>query len=218
MTNDRINMKLEAKNVLKNSGSVFYVMTFLIVLVSAASAIPVIGLLAVIADFFLAFVFVKNSLKVIKGEFVDFNTFFDFTGWKTYLKGMAWTLLYMLLYMIPLYLFAFIFGIGIAKPNTFLIIFGILGMIASYIFLFYKMFDFILVPYLACDNQEATGKELVAISREKMQGHKIEYLVLELSFILWILLGAVTCGIAYLYVMPYMQLTVSIWYNCLMKN
>uniref|UniRef100_UPI000AD4E94B DUF975 family protein n=1 Tax=Clostridium sp. NkU-1 TaxID=1095009 RepID=UPI000AD4E94B len=50
-------------------------------------------------------------------------------------------------------------------------------------------------------------------SKEMMVGHKWEYFVLELSFILWQLLGLVTCGLAYIYVYPYMKVTFANYYN-----
>ena len=45
------------------------------------------------------------------------------------------------------------------------------------------------------------------ISAEIMSGHKGEYFVLQLSFILWYLLGIVTCGIGMLCVVPYVMST-----------
>ena len=45
-----------------------------------------------------------------------------------------------------------------------------------------------------------------------MRGRLWEYFVLELSFILWILLVCVTCGIAGLYVSPYMNVTMAGYY------
>jgi len=39
------------------------------------------------------------------------------------------------------------------------------------------------------------------------EGHKMELFVLSLSFIGWILLGSITLGIAYIWVLPYMQTT-----------
>ncbi|WP_349948208.1 DUF975 family protein [Lacrimispora sp. BS-2] len=50
-------------------------------------------------------------------------------------------------------------------------------------------------------------------SKEMMAGNKWEYFVLELSFILWQLLGLVTCGLAYIYVYPYMKVTFANYYN-----
>ena len=54
-------------------------------------------------------------------------------------------------------------------------------------------------------------------SQKMMDGHKMEYFVLDLSFILWGLLVAVTFGIASLWVSPYIQITMVNYYNIL-KN
>lgn len=54
-------------------------------------------------------------------------------------------------------------------------------------------------------------------SQKMMDGHKMEYFVLDLSFIPWLLLVAVTFGIASLWVSPYMQITMVNYYNVL-KN
>ena len=40
-----------------------------------------------------------------------------------------------------------------------------------------------------------------------MDGHKGEYFVMILSFIPWMLLGAITLGIAYIWIIPYMSTT-----------
>ncbi|MBE7719713.1 DUF975 family protein [Lacrimispora indolis] len=50
-------------------------------------------------------------------------------------------------------------------------------------------------------------------SKEMMAGHKWEFFVLELSFILWQLLGLVTCGLAFIYVYPYTKVTLANYYN-----
>ncbi|SEU29612.1 Protein of unknown function [Lacrimispora sphenoides] len=55
-------------------------------------------------------------------------------------------------------------------------------------------------------------------SKEMMVGHKWEFFVLELSFILWQLLGLVTCGIAFIYVYPYMKVTFTNFYNAIKPN
>lgn len=52
-------------------------------------------------------------------------------------------------------------------------------------------------------------------SKEMMAGHKMEYFILELSFFFWMLLGGVTCGLAYIYVYPYMTVTFANYYNSL---
>ena len=55
-------------------------------------------------------------------------------------------------------------------------------------------------------------RECVNESKRLMSGKIWEYFVLELSFILWLLLVSVTCGIAILYVGPYMQITMAGYY------
>ena len=46
-------------------------------------------------------------------------------------------------------------------------------------------------------------------------GHKMELFVLDLSFIGWELLGALTCGIAYIWIQPYYTATKANAYETL---
>ena len=46
-----------------------------------------------------------------------------------------------------------------------------------------------------------------------MKGRKMDRFVLDLSFIPWFLLCFVTCGIAFLYVTPYTDLTYAAFYR-----
>ena len=46
-----------------------------------------------------------------------------------------------------------------------------------------------------------------------MKGHKLEFFILELSFILWAFAIVFTLGIAAIYVEPYMQLTFANFYH-----
>jgi uncharacterized membrane protein len=50
------------------------------------------------------------------------------------------------------------------------------------------------------------------------QGHKMDLFVLDLSFIGWMLLGSITLGIAYIWVLPYMNATHINAYNSLKSN
>lgn len=79
------------------------------------------------------------------------------------------------------------------------------GIIAAYR---YRM-----AVYLYLDHPEKGIFECISESKQMMVGHKFELFVLDLSFILWGLLCMVTCGIAALYVTPYVQLTNSVYYD-----
>ena len=63
------------------------------------------------------------------------------------------------------------------------------------------------------DNPKMTAKEAQAKSIELMNGHKMDYFKLGLSFIPWLLLVCFTLGIASIYVMPYMETTMVNFYK-----
>lgn len=60
--------------------------------------------------------------------------------------------------------------------------------------------------------------EAITRSRQLMDGHKWEYFVLQLSFLGWYLLVGITAGIASLWVVPYVQMTMSGYYDYLVNQ
>ena len=46
-----------------------------------------------------------------------------------------------------------------------------------------------------------------------MKGHKWDLFVLMLSFLGWALLGALTFGILYIWILPYMNTTLILFYD-----
>ena len=67
--------------------------------------------------------------------------------------------------------------------------------------------------YILAEHPEMSGKEALDASIEMMDGHKMDYFVLLLSFIPWLLLCTITCGLAVLYVYPYMDATLVNFYQ-----
>lgn len=58
------------------------------------------------------------------------------------------------------------------------------------------------------DHPELSGTEAITLSRKMMNGHKADAFVLDLSFLGWLLLSALTLGILHIfYVGPYVQAT-----------
>ena len=51
-----------------------------------------------------------------------------------------------------------------------------------------------------------------------MKGHKFDLFFLMLSFIGWIILGAFTLGIAYMWLAPYMSATLAAFYQDVKKE
>lgn len=66
--------------------------------------------------------------------------------------------------------------------------------------------------YVLAENPDMSIRDCVKESKHLMKGHLWEYVVLNFSFFFWILLTAVTFGIALFYVMPYMQVTMAGYY------
>ena len=64
------------------------------------------------------------------------------------------------------------------------------------------------MPYLLAEHPELSGTQAITLSRQMMNGHKGRAFVLDLSFLGWILLSALTLGIlGVFYVNPYIHAT-----------
>lgn len=73
----------------------------------------------------------------------------------------------------------------------------------------YKYYQYFCIPYILAENPEVDHNQAFAYTKEMTNGHKMDLFVLQLSFIGWFILSALTCGILYiLYVGPYFQLTM----------
>ncbi|MBP5773262.1 MAG: DUF975 family protein [Eubacterium sp.] len=82
-----------------------------------------------------------------------------------------------------------------------------------------KSYEYRMIPYLLAENPDLTVSEAFALTKKIMNGNKMDTFVLDLSFLPWILLAAVTCGIlSVVYVAPYIKLTDTELYVCLCQG
>ena len=108
---------------------------------------------------------------------------------------------------------------------------GLIGMFIYSIFLiswtvlligpgFYKAFSYAMTFFISQDSEfsHLNGVQVITRSREIMNGHKLEYFDLLVSFIGWYLLVVVTLGLAAFYVIPYVQLAKAEFYLELKKE
>ena len=82
-------------------------------------------------------------------------------------------------------------------------------------------FSLVMVGYLLADSKETNpgeARNIIRQSREMMTGYKMDYFIFELSFIGWYLLGAITFGIAYIYVIPYFTFANTLYYQRLKEK
>lgn len=78
----------------------------------------------------------------------------------------------------------------------------------------YKRYQYRMVSYILAEHPDMDYKEVLNMSKEMMNGEKWHAFLLDLSFILWHMLGMITCGIVELfYVSPYVWLTGAALYR-----
>ena len=73
--------------------------------------------------------------------------------------------------------------------------------------------DFALVTPLYIDNPQTSAIDLLRESHDLMQGNRLRYFVLELSFIPIMLLAVVACFVGLLWAVPYTQMTLLEFYR-----
>ena len=76
-----------------------------------------------------------------------------------------------------------------------------------------KSISYSMMFYIMADHPKMDPGEAQRKSMEMTDGHKMDIFVLQLSFIPWYLLCAVTFGLATIYVAPYVSATMALYYE-----
>ena len=77
-----------------------------------------------------------------------------------------------------------------------------------------KTYSYAMTTFILHDNPGISANDAITKSRRMMDGHKFDLFILDLSFIGWYLLGALTFGILIIfYVEPYHQVTRANFYE-----
>ena len=73
-----------------------------------------------------------------------------------------------------------------------------------------KMYEYRMIPYILAEHPDIDQKNAFMVSKNMMNGHKMELFILDLSFIGWMFVSALTFGFAGIfYVFPYVQATMA---------
>lgn len=129
--------------------------------------------------------------QLIKGKNLGWSEEFDFVFRKTFDKNY-WNK----------------FLLNLLK-GIFMVLLFCLFIIPGIIF-YYKYY---FTSYIMMDKPELSWKEAMNISKKMTNGHKGELFVLDLSFIGWHFLTAITCGLVGIYVLPYVYTTQALYYE-----
>jgi len=189
---ERIKLKSMAKEQIKGNIPILFLCMLLIVVISAGISylVPILG--TIVISFVtpaLTLGMISIYMGLAHGEKPKFEGLFS--GMPVFIKAF--------LLQLVTGLFVFLWSLLLFVPG---IIKGIAYMFA---------------PYALAENHETGVMEALDISKKITQGHKMELFILSLSFFPWILLVMVTFGIAAVYVIPYVQMTlVNAYYD--LKN
>ncbi len=76
-----------------------------------------------------------------------------------------------------------------------------------------KGYSYSMTSYVMVDNPELSYNAAIERSMAMMDGYKMKYFLLHLSFIGWALLSILTCGIGFLWLVPYIHQTSAAFYE-----
>jgi len=142
----------------------------------------------VIGPFYLGFS--GLFLKRIRGEEVSVKNIFD--GFGNFFKSFLLCLFYVIFTMLW---------------SLLLIVPGII-----------KALGYSMAYYIMYDNPDIKPLEALKKSQAMMKGYKGKFFMLYLSFIGWALLGLLTLGIGYLWLYPYVGVSMGNFYENLKQN
>ncbi len=78
-----------------------------------------------------------------------------------------------------------------------------------------KAYSYSMAYYIKLDHPEYTATQAITESRKLMNGHKADLFLLDLSFLGWIIVGALCFGIGTLWVTPYQLAARTEFYKAL---
>ena len=142
-------------------------------------------IVSIVVSGLFTFGFTNFFLKISRGEEATSNEMFSKIN-------MFWKFIIVSLFT----------GLAVMAGFIFFIIPGIILALA-----------FSQTMLILLDNPEMNATDAMKLSYNMMMGHKMDYFVLQLSFIGWAFLMIFTLGIGFFWLIPYMTVTECIFYN-----
>ena len=142
-------------------------------------------IVSIVVSGLFTFGFINFFLKISRGEEATSNEMFSKIN-------MFWKFIIVSLFT----------GLAVMAGFIFFIIPGIILALA-----------FSQTMLILLDNPEMNATDAMKLSYNMMMGHKMDYFVLQLSFIGWAFLMIFTLGIGFFWLIPYMTVTECIFYN-----
>ena len=185
---NRENLKQTAKQQIKGKIGILFVITLIVVGISyIANLIPFIGPVANAILITPAFSIATIMIYFKVCDYQEIKVDEIFNGFYHFWGAFKIT---------------FLTGLFVALWSLLLVVPGII-----------KTYSYSMALYIWAENKEMGALEAITKSKEMMEGHKMDYFVLQLSFFGWIVLTMVTFGLAGIYVIPYVSATTVNFYR-----
>lgn len=81
-----------------------------------------------------------------------------------------------------------------------------------------KSYEYSMIYYIASEYKNVSVIDAMNISKTITKGHKWDLFVMDLSFLGWILLSVISCGVGFLWIIPYMTMTEINAYHAILKE
>ena len=185
----RQELKAKAKEQIKGNIGILFVMSLIVsVVASIANIIPVIGPIVVISAFTIATIIIY--LKLAAGINPEIAELFQHFGkfWAAF-KVMFLTGLFTMLWSLLLYIPGIIKGLSYSMSM-----------------------------YILAENPDMPALEAIDRSKKMMDGHKMEFFILVLSFIGWSILASIPFNLGNLLLNPYRNAAEAAFYRELKRN
>ena len=176
-------LKATARQQMKGNVLIFFGTTFVLGLILSVSSATFVGPLVLGGVVELGTVLL--ALEIARAGKTEFNT--GFKGFTQF--GSA-------------FIAAFVGSIFIMLWSCLFIIPGIIAA-----------FRYSMAFYILADNPEMSGMEALKASKQMMKGHKMEFFLLQLSFLGWCLLAILAFGILMIWLAPYIKTTNALYYE-----
>ena len=194
---NRAELKAQAKAQIKGKIGILFLITLIVAVISCVASwvlglIPVVGSIAaaVIVTPAFALSMVRVYLNVVAGGQPQAAD--AFSGFDDFWAAFKVN------FLVGLYTFLWS------------LLFVIPGIV--------KMYAYSMSMYILAENKGKSAKECINESKAMTDGHKMDLFVLGLSFFGWVLLCAITFGIAGIWVVPYINATYANAYKSLKGN
>ena len=175
-------------------GSFFLYMPIVLALVYGPMQYPLLRLSGGMAILLVGGTFMMGittfSLAIARKEEANLEMFFS--GFNYFVKALVLFLLMLL--------FVFLWTLLLIIP----------GIIAA--------FSYSLVFYIMTDDPNIGAMEAIDKSKKMMYGYKWKFFCLCLRFVGWILLGILTLGIGFLWIIPYLSVCYAKFYEDIKAN